>query len=106
MYWEQFEPQPGKFDYTVMDTLLTQARQHHVRLVLLWFGLYKNGSQHYTPEWMKLDPDRYEHIMVQSRPPGRLSVALRARTARRCRPRPARRAPRRPPAAGRRPAGR
>ncbi len=63
VYWEQFEPQPGKFDYTVTDTLLAQARQHHVHLVLLWFGLYKNGSQHYTPEWMKLDPERYQHIM-------------------------------------------
>jgi len=63
VYWEQFEPQPGKFDYTVMDTLLAQARQHHVHLVLLWFGLYKNGSQHYTPEWMKRDTDRYPHIV-------------------------------------------
>ncbi|HEY1182643.1 MAG TPA: DUF5597 domain-containing protein [Bryobacteraceae bacterium] len=62
VYWEQFEPQPGKFDYTVTDTLLAQARQHHVHLVLLWFGLYKNGSQHYTPEWMKLDPEKYQHI--------------------------------------------
>jgi beta-galactosidase GanA len=22
IYWEQFEPQPGKFDYTAMDTIL------------------------------------------------------------------------------------
>ena len=62
VYWEQFEPQSGQFDYSVMDTLLTQARQHNVHLVLLWFGLYKNGSQHYTPEWMKLDPERYARI--------------------------------------------
>jgi beta-galactosidase GanA len=62
VYWEQFEPLPGKFDYSVMDTLLAQARQHRVHLVLLWFGLYKNGSQHYTPEWMKLDPASYQHI--------------------------------------------
>ena len=63
VYWEQFEPQPGRFDYTVTDTLLTQARQHRVHLVLLWFGLYKNGSQHYTPEWMKRDTDKYPHIV-------------------------------------------
>ncbi|MGO9011684.1 MAG: DUF5597 domain-containing protein [Bryobacteraceae bacterium] len=66
VYWEQFEPRPGQFDYTVVDTLLVQARQHHIHLVLLWFGLYKNGSQHYTPEWMKLDPERYPHIMDQN----------------------------------------
>jgi hypothetical protein len=62
VYWEQFEPQPGKFDYSVMDTLIAESRQHQVHLVLLWFGLYKNGSQHYTPEWMKLDPERYQRL--------------------------------------------
>ncbi len=63
VYWEQFEPRQGQYDYTVMDLLLAQARQHHVRLVLLWFGTWKNGSQHYMPEWMKLAPDRYSHVI-------------------------------------------
>jgi len=62
VYWEQFEPRPGQFDYSVMDALIAQARRHRVHLVLLWFGLYKNGSQHYTPEWMKLDPEKYPRI--------------------------------------------
>jgi len=63
VYWEQFEPQPGQYDYTAVDTLLKEARQHHVRLVVLWFGTWKNGSQHYMPEWMKLAPDRYPHMV-------------------------------------------
>lgn len=63
IYWEQFEPKPGKFDYSEVDLLLDQARQHHVHLVLLWFGTWKNGSQHYMPEWMKLDPKRYFRAM-------------------------------------------
>jgi hypothetical protein len=62
IYWEQFEPKPGQFDYSAVDTILAQARQHHVHLVLLWFGTWKNGSQHYMPEWMKLDPERYFHV--------------------------------------------
>jgi beta-galactosidase GanA len=45
------------------STVLAQAREHHVHLVLLWFGTWKNGSQHYMPEWMKLDPQRYFHVM-------------------------------------------
>jgi hypothetical protein len=65
VYWEQFEPRQGQYDYTAIDTLLTQARQHRVRLVLLWFGTWKNGSQHYMPEWMKLAPDRYPHMVDQ-----------------------------------------
>ncbi len=63
IYWEQFEPKPGQFDYTVVDTILTQAREHHVRLDLLWFGTWKNGSQHYMPQWMKADPERYFHLI-------------------------------------------
>jgi len=63
VYWEQLEPRPGQFDYTAVDTLLAGARQHRVRLVLLWFGTWKNGSQHYMPEWMKLAPDRYPHMV-------------------------------------------
>ena len=63
VYWEQFEPRPGQFDTTVIDTLLREARQHRVRLVLLWFGTWKNGSQHYMPEWMKRAPDRYPHMV-------------------------------------------
>jgi beta-galactosidase GanA len=63
IYWEQFEPRQGQFDYTVVDTILTQAREHHARLDLLWFGTWKNGSQHYMPEWMKLKPEVYTHLL-------------------------------------------
>lgn len=63
IYWEQIEPQPGKFDFSVPDTLLTQARAHKVRLVLLWFATWKNGSNHYMPEWMKRDAARYPNIV-------------------------------------------
>ena len=62
IYWEQFEPKQGQFDYSAVDTVLAQARAHRVHLVLLWFGTWKNGSQHYMPEWMKLDPQRYFHV--------------------------------------------
>ncbi len=63
IYWEQFEPQQGHFDYTVLDALLTQARQHRVNLILLWFGTWKNGSGHYMPEWMKRSPELGTHIV-------------------------------------------
>ena len=62
IYWEQFEPKPQQYDYTVIDTIITQARAHHVRLDLLWFGTWKNGSQHYMPEWMKAEPEKYFHV--------------------------------------------
>ena len=63
VYWEQFEPEPEKFDTSIVDTLLKQAREHNVRLVLLWFGTWKNGSSHYIPPWMKSQPDKYPRII-------------------------------------------
>ncbi len=63
IYWEQFEPQPGRYDYSVVDTIITQAREHDLRLVLLWFATWKNGSNHYMPGWMKLQPEKYPNII-------------------------------------------
>jgi hypothetical protein len=63
IYWEQIEPQPGKFDFSLVNVLLEQAREHKVRLVLLWFATWKNGSNHYMPEWMKSDAGKYPNII-------------------------------------------
>jgi beta-galactosidase GanA len=62
IYWEQIEAQPGKFDFSLVDTLLKQGREHNVHLVLLWFATWKNGSSHYMPEWMKSEPSKYPNI--------------------------------------------
>jgi len=43
----------GKFDFSLVDSLFKQGREHNVHLVLLWFATWKNGSNHYMPEWMK-----------------------------------------------------
>ena len=82
IYWEQFEPEPGKFDTSVVDTILKQAREHNVRLVLLWFGTWKNGSSHYIPLWMKSQPDKYPRIIGKDGPPRGFAVAARAGHAR------------------------
>jgi len=62
IYWEQIEPQPGKFDFSLIDTLLKQGQEYKVHLVLLWFATWKNGSSHYMPEWMKNDAAKYPNI--------------------------------------------
>jgi hypothetical protein len=62
IYWEQLETKPGKFDFSLVDTLLAQARTHQVHLVILWFGTWKNGSNHYMPEWMKRESTKYPNI--------------------------------------------
>ena len=37
-YWELIEPQEGHFDFSSIDHLVAGARQHRMKLVLLWFG--------------------------------------------------------------------
>ena len=59
VYWEQIESTKGAFDFSNVDLLVNQAREHHLHLVLLWFGTWKNGQNHYVPEWMKSDPKTY-----------------------------------------------
>jgi hypothetical protein len=59
VYWEQLEPQPGHFDFSGVDLLVHGAREHGLRLVLLWFGTWKNGQAHYVPEWIKTDTKRF-----------------------------------------------
>jgi hypothetical protein len=59
VYWEQIEPAKGAFNFGNVDLLVNQAREHHFHLVLLWFGTWKNGQNHYVPEWIKSDPKTY-----------------------------------------------
>jgi hypothetical protein len=63
VYWEQLEPTEGTFDYTQVDELLREAREHHVRLILLWFGTWKNGQMRYTPRWVKTDGTRFPRVI-------------------------------------------
>lgn len=63
--WEQIEPREGAFDFSWVDTLIPQARQNGVRLVLLWFGTWKNTGPSYTPEWVKGDPKRFPRMLTK-----------------------------------------
>lgn len=59
VYWEQMEPAKGTFDFGNVDLMIEEAQQAHLRLVLLWFGTWKNGQNHYVPEWVKSDTKTY-----------------------------------------------
>jgi beta-galactosidase GanA len=61
--WEQIEATQGQFDFSFLDTLLAEARQHRVRLILLWFGTWKNNGPNYAPEWLKLNNARYPRVI-------------------------------------------
>jgi beta-galactosidase GanA len=63
VYWEQMEAKPGSFDFSIVDTLVTQAREHNMHLIVLWFGTWKNGRMHYAPEWVKNDTAHYPRMI-------------------------------------------
>ncbi len=75
VYWEMLEPEEGVFDYTQIDLLLDGARAHGVKLVILWFGTWKNGASQYVPAWVKTQPERFvwaesiQHNLVRSLSP-------------------------------------
>jgi len=46
-----------------VDALIEGARTHHLHLILLWFGTWKNGNDHYVPQWVKRDPQHFPRII-------------------------------------------
>lgn len=59
VYWELMEPTEGKFDFTLVDNMINTAQQHQLKLVLLWFGSWKNSMSCYAPAWVKTNTQRF-----------------------------------------------
>lgn len=57
--WETIESEENVYDFSLVQELLEQAVQEKIRLVVLWFGLWKNGESYYAPEWVKKDRKRF-----------------------------------------------
>ncbi len=65
--WELVEPTEGKYDFTLVDGLLAQAREQHLRIVFLWFGSWKNGMSSYPPVWVKQDVKRFPRVVQKDK---------------------------------------
>ncbi|HKV42935.1 MAG TPA: DUF5597 domain-containing protein [Blastocatellia bacterium] len=64
--WAMFERSEGKFDYSLVDGLIRDARAQNLRLVFLWFGSWKNTWSSYAPDWVKRDFDRFPRVQLQN----------------------------------------
>jgi len=62
--WELIEPAEGRFDFTSVDQLLSGARAQDMRLVILWFGAWKNSMSSYAPAWVKRDDRRFPRVRL------------------------------------------
>nr|WP_025292924.1 DUF5597 domain-containing protein [Sphingomonas sanxanigenens] len=63
--WQQLEPEEGRFDFAFVQHLLDEARKHDKRIVLLWFGAYKNTGYGYAPDWVKRDNRRFPRMKTR-----------------------------------------
>lgn len=62
--WEMVEPVEGEFHFEVLDQLIDQAREHGMKIGLLWFGSFKNAECMYAPEWVKRDLERFHRGQI------------------------------------------
>ena len=62
--WDQVEEVEGRFDFTVVDELLAGGRSAGVRLVLIWFGAFKNANSSYAPSWVRADAARFPRAVL------------------------------------------
>jgi hypothetical protein len=64
--WAQFEPEEGKFDYTLVDGLIAKARENKLHIIFLWFASWKNGTSSFAPIWVKRDYQRFPRIQINN----------------------------------------
>lgn len=60
--WERFEAKEGEFDTQLVKDIIRKARKKGLKLVLLWFGAWKNGHMKYSPEWVKTNHKRFWRV--------------------------------------------
>ncbi len=59
VYWELMEPQEGKFNFTLVDSMIAISQHHNLKVILLWFGSWKNSMSCYAPAWVKTNQQRF-----------------------------------------------
>ena len=65
VYWELIQPvETGRFEFSSVARVIEAARQKGLRVVLLWFGSWKNSMSSYVPAWVKRDGARFPRAEV------------------------------------------
>jgi hypothetical protein len=62
LYWRLIEPQEGSYTMDILKSMVDSARDLDLRIVLVWFGSYKNACMHYAPNWVIEDRKRFPRV--------------------------------------------
>src|SRR5664280_1925239 len=62
--WAMVEPQEGKFNFEIVDSIITDARKNNLKLIFIWFASWKNGMSSYVPDWVKKDYERFPRVKI------------------------------------------
>jgi hypothetical protein len=62
--WDLTEAEEGEFDFALVDAILAEADRNDLRVVLLWFGAFKNAASTYAPRWVRADAARFPRAEV------------------------------------------
>jgi hypothetical protein len=68
--WAQFEAVEGSFDFSLLQHIIRVAEEHSLKVVLIWFGAFKNARSTYAPSWVRQDNDRFPRALnAPNQPP-------------------------------------
>ncbi len=62
--WSWIEPQKGNYDFRIVDAMIQDAQQSNLRIVLVWFGSWKNGLSSFAPAWVKADQQGFPRAQM------------------------------------------
>jgi Beta-galactosidase len=74
--WAMVEPWEGKFNFEIVDSVITDARKNNLKLIFIWFASWKNGMSSYIPDWVKKDYKRFPRVNINENEPFELITPL------------------------------
>lgn len=74
--WDLVEPEEGRYDFSLIDEAIHQARANNLKVVFLWFGAWKNSMSCYAPLWVKRDTHRFPRACGASGRPQEIVTAF------------------------------
>lgn len=75
-YWDLTEPEEGRFDFSLVDEVIRTARANDLKVIFLWFGVWKNSMSCYAPLWFKQDTKRFPRSMTSTGKPLEIATAF------------------------------